>query len=110
MLDVNQWSLVNSLFSDLRVTSDTEYTFHCAVCQGQVSVPLAWIMPSDVPSGPFRREDLRELGRKYGGVFQPVQCVNCQNTYLVREDFTETSYGAFRVKIESVWKVSEPAA
>jgi len=109
MLDEKNLSLVPSVFTDLRVMPETQYTFDCVVCRGQVAASLAWVLSTDAPAEPFRREELRELGRRYGGVFQPAQCGRCQALYLVREEFTETSYGAFRVKIDAVWKVSEPA-
>ena len=110
MLDENSLSLVPSVVTELMVFPGRTYDFECAVCQEQVAVALEWVLSSDVPAGPFRREDLREMGRKYGGTFQPARCVRCQTLYLIREEFKEISYGAFRANISAVWKVSEPAA
>lgn len=104
MLDLRNWSFVPCIYSDLRLHQDTVFTFTCAVCRSQVEVPLGWVFSSDVPSGPFQRDELRELERKYGGIFQPASCGSCRTNYMVGEAVSETSFGAYRVQVNAVWQ------
>ena len=104
MLDLRNWGTVPIVYSDLRVHSDMVLRFKCMVCKNHVNVPAAWMFSSEAPTGPFQRDDLRELEDKYGDTFQPIHCGSCQADYLVQATLSETSNNAYRIKVIAVWK------
>lgn len=110
MLNLRNWGVVPFVYTDLRLHLDTVFQFTCAVCQNQVDVPLGWALSSEVPTGPFKYDELRELEIKYGGTFQPARCSRCGTDYLVQEMISETSNNAYRVQVSFIWKAPQPPA
>ena len=111
MLNERNLSPVPIVSADLRVNPGTQFSFTCVRCRATVNIALDWILNSSSPaSEPFQPSELQALDLKYGGVFRPVRCNDCQTLYLVREDIQETSMCAYRIRIDAVWKVSEPPA
>ncbi len=109
MLDEKSISLVPIVNSDLRVDAGIQFSFTYTECRTTVGVALDWILSaSNSVFDPFQPEELQALHLKYGGEFRPVRCNKCQALYLVREEIKETSMCAYRIKIDAVWKVSEP--
>ena len=109
MLDEKNLLLVPIANSDLRVDTGTLFSFTCVACRATVDVAVDWVLSASNPgSEPFQPTELDALHFRYGGEFQPVRCNKCQTLYLVREEIEETSMCAYRIKIDAVWKVSEP--
>ena len=93
--------------ADLRLYSDTTYTFICLSCGASVDVPFGWgTQPQLHPSDLSRVERnavidhfarARKLPR--GEQYERVGCPSCGTEYVLAFQVEETSFGAARLVV-----------
>ena len=101
--------------ADLRVNSNTEYSFQCAVCSKSCSLSFGWLLGAEPQKVDDNTSDLSPSIHEYleanshlqlGGYVNIISCQSCDTVYVVQTKIEETSYGAYRIGILGVAKVS----